>query len=63
MVLYHSDIVEIEKTGPSTSTTASGGNAGAAGLAAEKMIEKLHHSGLERGHEHHGGGFNTPAVP
>ncbi len=61
MVIYHSDTVEVEKAG---SGSASGGpSAAAVGAAADKIMEKLHHQGLERGHEHHGGGFNTPAVP
>ncbi|EFX88022.1 hypothetical protein DAPPUDRAFT_221246 [Daphnia pulex] len=60
LVIYHSDTVEVDKSGPGASSAAS---AGAAGVTAEKMMEKLHHPGLERGHEHHGGGFNTPAVP
>ena len=60
LVIYHSDTVEVDKSGPGASSAAS---SSAAGVAAEKMMEKLHHPGLERGHEHHGGGFNTPAVP
>ena len=61
-VFFHSDTVEIEKNVPvGTSTTPSAG--AAATVAADKIMEKLHHTGLERGHEHHGGGFNTPAVP
>ena len=61
-MIYHSDTVEVEKGGPGST---SAGSTGAVGAAAEKIMEKVHHPGLERGHEHHGGGvgFNTPAVP
>jgi hypothetical protein len=59
-VIYHSDTVEVDKSGPGASSAAS---AGAAGVALEEMTEKLHLPGLERRHEHHGGGFNTLAVP
>lgn len=70
MVLLHRDTVEIEKTiGPGTSSTQLQQQphaAGTSGVGSEtKMMEKLHHPGLERGAEHHGGGvgMNTPAVP
>ncbi|KAK4026028.1 hypothetical protein OUZ56_015054 [Daphnia magna] len=67
LVIYHSDTVEVGKSGPgsttATTSTVPTGTAGGAGAAAERMMERLHHVGLERGHEHHGGGFNTPAVP
>ncbi|XP_057367253.1 uncharacterized protein LOC130688292 isoform X2 [Daphnia carinata] len=64
LVIYHSDTVEVGKSGPgSTAATTSTVPTGSAGAAAERMMERLHHVGLERGHEHHGGGFNTPAVP